>query len=952
MKKSEKYIELSKKIENDKEFDNWIQYMDAILQDESKSDEVDDFFYDDLNGVLFEKSVVTNPQKRKKVFDLAKKLYEYFEKKQGAKFKYITYESMLENSFDKNITRGWDECFDAENMSNEELDDLLSDYFNMIDDFNIDHIPFYENTNKFKGFFEKTKLYKNLKTYILNKNNCESRKVSAIENIIYYTNKRVSDGKTNILDSIQPVGNEKGELLIALKTRDIVERLRKFCEEADDISDNDRNAIKDYFENYFAETIKLASKYPEVLKIASFAERICKVGYYNPTANRMEMYDYLEEKYEELGNGIIQNINIEKIKEGDRNAERIATQSLEVLTEGFTFYSEIVDGFNFIKAAGIDYIETDVYRKFSENTYSILFDEITEKRKNGNKKYEEEEEEDPEVKKIEDFFVTSQRELIGRKPNIFSREGISINNILNVHNISEKEDEDLGFYALVKERYDIDNIDLEREKKLVEEYIKSNDIVENQDEFDAFLIHLQNVKLKEEGNKLPMKYIKYILKQGLEDSTVSRNQEKYKYLMECIILDFARNDLPKKIQKNKPYAFQILDNLGRNIENGSHNNNGYIRYRRANIREIFSIGNLDFINTIFHENVHASQYYDFENTENRTISYNRYVMEKEEILMRLMPTFYASNYDKTFIEIEANEKAAQKIIGFLNSFYPNESRDKKIKYTTLGENLNHYSNVLNDKKNAYITSESVQVNDKDKNVYELFDEEILKNPEYLERYPDLLLEYNSDGTPKTFEELLNQGMMAEKTDEKYLMAKIINKSQRMNYKNFSNEMNALMKCFTLDGYENSSQNALVGNAFLKKIVIENVGNIANQISDNIEAMSQSELLQIQKTISTINENMLKPEYKKFADAMNSLNSRNSNMKKTPLEALSELGQRIPNYIIKDNEDIDFMRSAYETTEEREITVLENILVNSANMSNRTVSKEAEKNRADNEKEKI
>lgn len=950
MEKSEKYIELSKKIENDKEFDNWIQYMDAILQDENKSDKVDDFLNDDLIGVLFEKSVVTNPQKRKKVFDLTKKIYEYCEEKSKVRFMYITYGDMLESEFNS-ISRGLSKNFDTENMSNEELDDLLSDYFDMIDVFNIEHMPFYENANKFKDTFDKTKLYEKIKTYILEKNSCESRQMSTIENIFYFVNKKISNGEKDILDSIQPEDGEKSEFLIALKTNNIEVRLRKFCENKEDISDADRDAIQDYFENYFEETIKYANKYPNVLKIALYAERICKFGYYNPTDNRTKMYDYIEEKYKELGSGIVKNIDVEKIRNGDEKAKEIALKTLDVLTDGFTFYSEIVDGFNYMQEAGMDYIGTEAYRKFSENVYSLVFDEIVGKRKKGNiNDIQEEDETDLEVQKIEDFFESSQKKLIERKPNIFSREGISINNILLAHNIDENANPE--YFDLVKKRYDIENISLESEEKIIEEFIKNNENIENQDEFDLFLEHLQNIKLKIKDNMLPMKYIKYILNQGMKDSIVSRNEEKYRYLLESVVLDFARNDLPMKIQKNKPYAFQFLDNLGRNSVNGLHASYGYIKYKREKMRALFSLGDFELFNTIFHENAHASQYFDFENTENRTFSYNRYVMEKEEILIKMLPTFYANNYDRTFVEIEANEKAAQKTIDFLNFLYPNESRDKKIKYTTLGENLDHYSYELNEKKNAYIPSESVIVDKEERSVYELFDEEILKNPKHLEMYPDLLLEYNSDGTPKTFEELLGCGMRAEKTEEKYLVAKIINKSKRMNFRNFSNEMNALMKCFVLDGFEDSSQNALVGNAFLKKIIVENVGNISEQILENIENMSQSELLQIKQTISVIHENMVKPEYKKFADAMNSLNPRNPNMKKTPIQMVNELGEKIPNYISSAKNDLDFMRSAYETTEEREILVLEGVFVNSADMSNRTVSKEAEKNLDENEEEKI
>ena len=76
------------------------------------------------------------------------------------------------------------------------------------------------------------------------------------------------------------------------------------------------------------------------------------------------------------------------------------------------------------------------------------------------------------------------------------------------------------------------------------------------------------------------------------------------------------------------------------------------------------------------------------------------------------------------------------------------------------QKIEHYSYELNEKKNAYIPSESVIVDKEERSVYELFDEEILKNPKHLEMYPDLLLEYNSDGTPKTFEELMGCGMRA------------------------------------------------------------------------------------------------------------------------------------------------------------------------------------------------
>ena len=951
MENNEKHIELSEKLENDKEFDNWIQYMNSILEDDSKSEEIESFLSNNSFKEMLKKSIILDSHKRKCVFDLTKKMHSYCEQKGKHSFKFINYGSDIENTFFKEVA---DKNLDLKNLELEELDDFYCDYFDMIEMGWLRNSVFDVKSEQFKKVFDKSKLHKKIESFILEQNNISDSFVSRIENFLDNINECYYDNKKEILTSIKSDSNEKNDLIIALKTNNTRRKIQKFFEEKDDISDENRECIKEYFEEYFSDAIKSADKFPNVFEIAKFSERIYKYGKYNPTENRSEMYDYIETKYMDLGKGIIQNINIEKIKQGDEAAKKIALKTLNVLTEGFYFFSEVVDGFNYIKEAGLDFLETNEFRKFQEGAYSITFEEAVRKRGTTEEKDNEEVETDAEVTKIEDFFLESQKEIIKQKASIFSKKGSCINNILSLNRLNDKEFQEL--YEQIRKSYNLDEIDLNEEVRIVDEYINSNDIVENEEEFDNFLLHLQNVKLKQEDNKLPLKYVKYIIKQGLESEMVDVNSQKYMTLMECAILDLAQNDLATKIQKNKPYVFMFCDNVSRNSTLGSHNRNGFIQFKREGLDNLMRFGNIDVINTAFHENVHALQYYDFENPSKKLFSYNRYVMEKEEIIMDNISTFYANNYDKTFIEIEAHEKAAQKTLNFVKSLYPDALPNKKIKFTSLEDINNIYMKELEEKKNAYIPGENVEIDNKTQNVYEIFDEVILKNPECLNEYPDLLLEYHSNGTPKTFEELLDYGMKAETAEEKFLISKIINKSQRMKPENFSKNMDFLMKCFSQDGYEGATQNALVGNAFLKKIVVENVSGVATQILENISSISKDDEVMLEGTIAKINKFMLDPENKKFADAMKGERKSKSNSFKTPHQVLLELSEKLDerkrNGAELSEEDMKFMRSAYVKTEERDILRLENLFVNSVSISSKTVSKEAEKNRDDSEEEKI
>lgn len=930
--------------DDESKFENLISKLEELLRDENEINNKEIYAFLDKKEhikVLFQKNIISNSEKRKKVLKLIKELSKYCNKNTKNDFNYIysyfNIEEVLEDVF---INNKWKLIFEGKNPSTEELDDFSIEYFDLIE-----HFPLSTNvlfgSKHTKQEFEESKLYKKIKEFVLTKNFDDISIVAKnnINNICKQCDKEFYDKNTSVIDSYVDDCEEPSDIMVLLKTNMINDKFRTFYEQCEYITEEDKNKIMNYFEKYYAYALKSADKFPEVLNIALYCERIRKFDIDKKTKNREEVASFSLRKHKEVGHNIIQNIDVEAMKSGNSTKIYLVERIAQVLSEGCTLCSEIADCFESLKEAGIDYLETDEFRTLQETGFIGDLIELSEKKEKNqldNSKEKENNdysEKDQGLLKLNNFFKDSIKNIIESKVSIFSKKGSCLNHFILVAREGISEYKEL--YEFLLKEYEIDKIDIKEEINFVDDFIKNKEIVDDENEFGEFLNHLQNIKLKIPNYTLPMKYVKYIIKQVLEsNSVISKKPTKYIDLIEIAIEDLARNDLPSKIQKNKPYFYFVANYWGRENINGTHSKDGYIFIKRRCIENFVKNYDLGVFDSCFHENEHASQFYDFKKADGKDISYNRYVMEKEEIISSKRPLFYQDNYNVMFIEIEANEKSAKKLGLFIDSL--NLSDKSKLTF------LNYYGNNIVSfceqrskvKKAQYRVAEIVKDRNSLKNVYTLFDEIIAENPEYLEEYPILKIEYNSDGTPKKLGELLEYGLKAETSREKYLTAKIINKSNRMKPENFEEDITALINCFSNRMVEGQSLNASIGNTFLKKIVVENVRKVGINILDNLDTMQEADILKIKNTISSINSAILDPDKKRFADAMNTLDSRNPEITKTPIQIIEQISEKISQ---KENANeinlnqitgIQILRDAYEGIGEEALLRLEEEMVES------------------------
>lgn len=416
-----------------------------------------------------------------------------------------------------------------------------------------------------------------------------------------------------------------------------------------------------------------------------------------------------------------------------------------------------------------------------------------------------------------DFSEKYLKELVDSKPCLFSEKGRALKNYIEIATLKPEFDRN-NLIKRIKEIYELDYVDYEKENEYIDSFIEKNSIVTNEEEFNEFLNHLQLLKLKDENFCLPQKYVDYIIQQTLEtESVISRNHDYYSHLVECVLQDLGKNDLLKSTGER--YEYHIADYVGSSVlKDGNasgycQNEKSYIKISRNDVKRFIEQKNLDVLDTIFHENMHAEQYYDFENPN--MDDYNRYIMQKEEILREYYADFYKENYKLTFIEIEAREKSAEKLARYIDSL--NLSEQASLRFLdAVGEEISaECARVVKREKSRYDEGKVKKISGKNQNVVEAFDNIIKQNPNYLEKYYQLGMEYHEDGRKRTLQEILNYAVYFSKSSQTDVVSKIIKYGEIMTTETFLDDMELLMAI---------QPKHEATNDLIEDIILENVFN--------------------------------------------------------------------------------------------------------------------------------
>lgn len=395
----------------------------------------------------------------------------------------------------------------------------------------------------------------------------------------------------------------------------------------------------------------------------------------------------------------------------------------------------------------------------------------------------------------------------------------------------------------------------------------------------SFYGHIQLLKLAKYriDNR---KVLDFIIVQILDDeSCISKNPEKYKGFVERFVEDYACADLPFKLQNS--YCFITRDVLTNKHTLGLHCSSiKTIYYKRASINSLLLQKNVEVFDTIFHENTHAVQNYDFESSNIDT--FNKYLMIKERILRREKEDYYFENYSDVFVEIDARQRAREKLSKLINKL-PEKTRQQVLKRLVSvklgfdpGEREGEFSRGY----------KKINVFDKNKpkeSVSTIFDEIIKKNPNYLIEFPILSVEYNSDGSLKTLPDIVQSIDNTDSKSNRAIYVALIKKGNVVKPENIESDLDFLLN------YD--IKNEKVSPAFT--IIYT---HIINTFIDKIEEMTPEGKKRAYDIIDKITDKLKEIEEKEKRSLTeksfrHALTRKNHQTKKSLLDRLNEERQK-------------------------------------------------------------
>ncbi len=380
--------------------------------------------------------------------------------------------------------------------------------------------------------------------------------------------------------------------------------------------------------------------------------------------------------------------------------------------------------------------------------------------------------------------------------NIFDEQYVSdIMQLINADKIDEPLKSE--FYAIIIGNLGLSEINAEEVKNELYLQIDSCTIPVLEEEMDKICQNIQKIKLVN-GRIYDKKIFNFFLSQVLdENSSISTNPKKYQGFVERMLEDYARFDLSPKA---KDICFFIRDFLGFNKLKGNYYPDTAIEYKRENIQELIKKKNLDIFATIFHENIHAVQYYDIEHS--KFDNYYRYLMLKERIIRSIDNNFYVKNYKSVFLEIEARLTSSEKVRDMILGLPENV---KKQIFEKNGEQLKE--DILRGKreyKKGHYKRNIFKKGYPKESLTTIFDQIIQEHPEVLKENPTLKIEYNEDGSLKKPEDVLNDlNDNGCASNQMMMYMQIVFGGEIFKEENFENDINTLLN------YDIKNPNAII-----------------------------------------------------------------------------------------------------------------------------------------------
>ena len=165
------------------------------------------------------------------------------------------------------------------------------------------------------------------------------------------------------------------------------------------------------------------------------------------------------------------------------------------------------------------------------------------------------------------------------------------------------------------------------------------------------------------------------------------------------------------------------------------------------IKEMLECSNLEenpevmhIIDTLFHEARHVIQFRSMEKDNMDEEIYEQY---KEDIIRNILTGYYKKNYIGVTFEKDARVEGAKQLVELLKKYFP--YMEKCIEY---------YDKLMNDELKEEVTDKKTFELSKKKSMDEIMEKLISINPDIMEEYKQLGLEYNKDGTKKEKEEIV------------------------------------------------------------------------------------------------------------------------------------------------------------------------------------------------------
>lgn len=244
---------------------------------------------------------------------------------------------------------------------------------------------------------------------------------------------------------------------------------------------------------------------------------------------------------------------------------------------------------------------------------------------------------------------------------------------------------------------------------------------------------------------IPIKYTEYLIGQMLDNESclyrMSANQRA------SIFISFARER--SKTIFGKDIFVLYTDNISKKSDGSYLDGIVTIAWRKIQYGGLDRV--VDNLITLFHELRHVKQEAD---KKSGKINHKKYMMIKEDVLEEMDPDYYDANYNKVYEEIDARVSAAKEAYHFFKSLpLPKEVKERE-RYVQV---LKRLEKIMERERSFYVRALSKKYKgDEVADIEYYFDGIIKENPDKLEKYPILKVEYNDDGTRKSIVQIFKE----------------------------------------------------------------------------------------------------------------------------------------------------------------------------------------------------